>query len=185
MAEYTFRVAVVGDPAVGKTRLVKRLTTGEYTRIHYPTLGVEASTYLVHTTSGRIQFDIRDCAGSDRFGGHLSGFFRGANAAISVFSLDSRCSYASTNNWISFLRTACGDIPIVVCGNKADAPNREIDIENVSVPTGCDYLTVSARNHTGLEDIFLKLSRRLLADPELQLVEGPVLVPPTIGTPEP
>lgn len=180
--EHVFKVAVVGDGAVGKTSLVKRITTGEYRRIHYPTLGVEASRYLLHTTRGRVLFDIRDCAGIDRFGGHLSGFFLGSDAAIAVFALDSLDSYNSIPNWISLVHSECGDIPVVVCGNKTDSPNHEVDIEHVSAPDHSMYLAVSARNWTGLHEIFLRLARRLLRDSELRAVEAPAVGAPVVRT---
>lgn len=175
---YMFKIAVVGDAAVGKTSLVKRIVTGEYKTPHYPTLGVERTLYTMYTTRVRVSFDIRDCA---RW--CSSEFFRDSDAAIAVFALDSLASYTNVANYISLARSECGDIPVVVCGNKADSPNYEVDTRNISIPANSVYLTVSARNWTGLSDIFLVLARQLLGDTELRAVEAPAVEPPIVTLP--
>ena len=43
--EYKFKITVVGDPAVGKTTLVKKYTTGSFQKDYISTLGAQFSNY--------------------------------------------------------------------------------------------------------------------------------------------
>ena len=167
-----YKVAILGNGAVGKTSLVKRFTTGEYRDIHVPTLGVEQSVYPIYTTRGPILFDIRDCAGIGKFGAHLSGFLRGTQAAVVVFAMDSMDSYTEVPNWVSLARSGREDTPILLCGNKEDSPNHEVDVENVlaELPRNSVYLSISTRDSGDVNAVFLELARLLMGCTELELI---------------
>lgn len=53
-----YKLVLVGDGGVGKTTLVKRHITGEFTKGYVPTLGVEVKSLMFNTNYGPVTFDI-------------------------------------------------------------------------------------------------------------------------------
>lgn len=91
---------------------------GKWEPKYVATLGMEV--YNVST------FSLHDCAGQEKLGGLRDGYYIGANAALVWFDLGSKVTLRSCANWIKDLHRVCGDIPIVLVGNKSELINRKV-----------------------------------------------------------
>lgn len=63
-----FKVALIGDGAVGKTSLMSRHKTGEFKRQYVPTIGAEVVPLDFFTSHGRVALIVWDTAGQEKFG---------------------------------------------------------------------------------------------------------------------
>lgn len=160
-----FKVLLVGDGGVGKTALAKRLRYGDFVNYYLPTLGVELIPLNFVTSSGPAVINVWDCAGRALLGGGRKGYYTGAHAAIVMFDLTNESTYSSIANLVNSIRESEGNIPIVVCGNKADSENRGY----YPVPIGMPYYDISAKTMYNFENPFLHILRVLLGNPELRL----------------
>jgi len=115
-----FKISLVGDGGVGKTALTRRHLTGEFIKRYVPTIGVEVHPIAFHTTVGRVLFKVWDCAGQEKFGGLRDGYYISSHGGIIMFDVTSRLTYQNVPNWHRDLCRVCGQIPIVLCGNKVD-----------------------------------------------------------------
>ena len=59
----------------GKTTFVKRHLTGEFEKKYVATLGVEVHPVMFQTNRGKIQFNVWDTAGQEKFGGLRDGYY--------------------------------------------------------------------------------------------------------------
>lgn len=178
----SFKVVVVGDGGVGKTTWLKRHRTGEFEKRYIATMGVEVHTLTVHTNHGPIFFKMWDTAGQEKFGGHrLKGYAQGAEAAIIMFDVTSKLSYLSVDNWFIQIRDICGNIPIVLCGNKCDVPGRKVLAKNMTFHrlNAIPYYDISARSNYNFEKPLLYLATRLTGK-NIAFTEAPALQPPVI-----
>jgi len=179
----TFKIILVGDGGVGKTTFVKRHLTGEFETLYNPTMGVEIHPLIFFTSDGKIKFEIWDTAGQEKFGGLRDGYYLQGNGAIIMFDLCSQNSYRNVSNWYRDVIRVCKNIPIVLCGNKADRKEqRQVKPKTVSFHKNKDlaYFEISAKSNLHFEKPFLWLSQKLLSNPKLELVEAPALIPPEI-----
>ena len=71
-------------------------------------------------TVGTVVIDVWDPADPANNFGLRDGFYTGGQCAIIMFDLTSRTTYKNVHNWYQDLRRLCGDIPIILCGNKFD-----------------------------------------------------------------
>jgi len=122
----TFKVLVIGDGGVGKTAFVKKHLTGEFTKYYKATQGATVHPMDWHTNYGPITLKVWDTAGQEKFGGLRDGYYIGGDSAIIMFDVTSRLTYNKVPTWHRDLTRVCGDVPIVILGNKVDVKDRKV-----------------------------------------------------------
>lgn len=174
--EYKFKITVVGDPAVGKTTLVKKYTTGSFQKDYISTLGAQFSNYEEKIEGNQVKLFIWDIAGQQTFEVMRRKFYTGSSGAIIVFSHapEELKSYNNIERWFKELIKYCGDIPIALFGNKIDLIN-EKDLASNKDEVNSDfnvgkfkedhdligYFKTSALTGQGVIEAFQKLVREL------------------------
>ena len=174
-----FKLVLIGDGGVGKTTFVKRHLTGEYEKSYIATVGVEVHPLNFFTTRGQIVFNVWDTAGQEKLSGLRDGYYIGGNCGIIMFDVTSRITYKNVPKWHRDLVRVCDNIPIVLVGNKVDVKDRKVKAKQITYHRrhNLQYFDVSAKSNYQFEKPFLWLARRLSGDPNLGLVEAPVLQP--------
>lgn len=178
MAEVpTFKLLLVGDGGTGKTTFVKRHLSGEFEKRYIATIGVEVHPLDFHTSRGVLRFDVWDTAGQEKFGGLRDGYYIQGKCAIIFFDVTSRITYKNVPNWHRDIVRVCEDIPIVLCGNKVDIKERRVKARTITFhrKKNLQYYDISAKNNYHFEKPFLWLAKKLVGDPNLELVAQPVL----------
>ncbi len=174
--EYKFKITVVGDPAVGKTTLIRKYTTGGFQKDYIATLGAQFSNYEERIEGKQVKLFIWDIAGQETFEMMRQKFYKGSSAAIIVFSHapEELESFNHIKKWFNELKKYCGDIPIALFGNKIDLiyENELISNEekvNADFNVGkfvneydiIEYFKTSALTGQGVIESFQKLVREL------------------------
>merc|ERR1712203_281821 len=174
-----FKLVLVGDGGTGKTTFVKRHLTGEFEKKYIATLGVEVHPMGFFTNHGQIKFNVWDTAGQEKLGGLRDGYYIGGNCGIIMFDVCSRITYSNVPKWYKDLTRVCENIPIVLVGNKVDVKDRKVKAKQITFhrKKNLQYYDISAKSNYQFEKPFVWLLRRLTNDPNLVLVEAPVLAP--------
>ncbi len=131
-SDYVFKVAVVGDGRVGKTSLIKMFTHSSFEKEYIKTIGAQLSSYIKEIDGDKIKLLFWDIAGQDSFHFLRPSFYNNSRAAIIVYSLEEnklgKESFKHIQDWYEEITKYCGDLPIVVFGNKVDLVHeKEID----------------------------------------------------------
>jgi GTP-binding nuclear protein Ran len=157
----TFKCVLVGDAGVGKTSLIRRHLTGEFVQVYDATFGVSINPLVFNTTSGPIRFYV--------WGTH----YVQADCAIVMFDLTSRISYNNCRDWIAKVRNICGDIPIILVGNKFDIADRKVMPNDINLHREINalYYDISVKSNYQFEKPFLGLAQMLMRDANIQLVD--------------
>jgi GTP-binding nuclear protein Ran len=174
-----FKLILVGDGGTGKTTFVKRHLTGDFEKRYVATVGVDVHPLVFYTSRGKICFNCWDTAGQEKFGGLREGYYIQGNCAIIMFEVTSRQTYKNVPNWYRDIVRVCDNIPIVLVGNKVDAPDRQVKGKMITFHRrkGLQYYDISAKSNYNFEKPFLWLAKRLANDAELTFVEPPTVVP--------
>mmetsp|Transcript_23840 Transcript_23840/g.34864 ORF Transcript_23840/g.34864 Transcript_23840/m.34864 type:complete len:229 (+) Transcript_23840:37-723(+) len=175
-----FKIVIVGDGGVGKTTFVKRHLTGEFEKQYVATQGAMAHKMPFFTNKGPINYNVWDTAGQEKFGGLGDGYYVKASAAIIMFDVTARITYQNVPNWYKALERVCEQIPMVLCGNKVDRPERQIKTRQITFhrKKNIKYYDISAKSNYNYEKPFLFISRKLARDSSLVFTQQPALAPP-------
>lgn len=100
-----------------------------------------------------------------------------------MFDVCSRITYQNVPKWYKDLVRVCENIPIVLVGNKVDVKDRKVKAKQITFhrKKNLQYYDISAKSNYQFEKPFIWLLRRLVGDPNLTLVEAPVLQPSEIA----
>ena len=121
--EYTFKLCLLGDSAVGKTSLRRTYMGASFIHNHVLTLGADFSMQDVMVNSGEnVKVQIWDLAGQDLFQTLRHRFLGGTSAAIIVFDITRKETLQNIPKWINDLWNNNKDrsIPLLIIGNKID-----------------------------------------------------------------
>lgn len=179
--EYAFKVVCFGDGGVGKTSLIVRLTENRFSEDYKMTLGTSFAAHTINIEDKIVTLQIWDLGGQPSFSHLRSFFYAGAKGAVIVFDLTDVKSFQNVTTWYKELRSVCGDVPIVLIGNKNDlAGNRVVsrqEAEMLARSLGAPYIETSAKTGDKVNLAFQSVSRRLLGiEEKLPMVKG-VVVP--------
>ena len=168
------KVCMAGEPAVGKTSLIRRFVVGDYDDRYIVTLGTKVTKGTVRVrgpaTNEETPVDLIlwDVMGTPSIRELLKeAYYRGAKGILAVFDLSRPATLGALDGWANSIRLVAGPIPIHVVGNKADLvePRKvsEPDLARFCEARGWPWSYASAKTGDGVVAAFEAISRALLA----------------------
>jgi Ras-related protein Rab-23 len=159
--DFVFKITVIGDGGVGKTSLIKKYTKGSFRKEYIKTLGAQFSQYDEKIEDSAVKLFFWDIAGQREFSFMRPTFYKGSKAAIIVFSYakEEKDSFNHISEWHDDIKKYCGNIPIVLFGNKIDLlENEPLDESKVDKIVRernfLGYYKTSAKTGTGVYEAF-------------------------------
>ncbi|CAF4228740.1 unnamed protein product [Rotaria sordida] len=126
------KLILIGDGGVGKTTFVKRHITDELEMKYVSRLPISVHPLNFYTNLGEIIFNVWDTAGQEKFGCVHDSYYIGGQCAIIMFDVTSRMTYRNVSQWHKNIIRICGNIPIVLCGNKIDVKDRKLKAKSIT-----------------------------------------------------
>lgn len=165
---FVFKITVIGDGAVGKTSLIKKYTQGSFQKDYIKTLGAQFSKYDEEIEGNNVKLFFWDIAGQAEFMFMRPTFYKGSKAAIIVFSHaeGEEESYEHITAWHDDIKKFCGDLPIILFGNKVDlVKEKKMDekkvLDLVKERNFLGYYKTSAKTGNGVFKSFQAIIKEL------------------------
>eukprot|EP01136_Pigoraptor_vietnamica_P002181 Opistho-1_new@29780 len=124
--ERVFKVLVVGRFRTGKTCLIRRYVSDQFSDDYAQTIGVDFALKIIDwTPHEKVRLHLWDLAGQDRFVGLTHVYYRGADAAIVAFDVTREESLQVAAKWKrdvdAKVRLPDGSpLPCILVGNMCD-----------------------------------------------------------------
>ncbi|MFX0027427.1 MAG: Rab family GTPase [Candidatus Hermodarchaeota archaeon] len=168
LIDYKFKIAIVGDPGVGKTSLILRYTNNAFRRSYIPTLGVHVSDKIFKVKDSTVQLVLWDIAGQVKFETMRQQFYLGSDAVLLVFDLTNEKSFENLSNWYLDVKNQLKNRPELVgfiVGNKKDlieelkiSAEKAIELANSQ---NLGYIETSALTGENVDSAFNDLANKL------------------------
>lgn len=167
-----FKVAIIGDPMVGKTSVVKKFVLDEFEDDYLLTLGAKVMTKEVEIPvpatgeTHNVMFMIWDMMGQKHFKIIESVVFENVKGAIVVCDYTRQRSMENLEYWIEAMFSITGKIPVVIVANKSDlkddAQFSAEEVQKVAWKYNAVAIDTSAKTGQNLDEVFRKLGEIML-----------------------
>ena len=165
IADFKWKIIVIGDPSVGKTTLMLRYTQKKFRELYIPTVGAQISRKDVKIGEHICSLNIWDIAGQQKFSNIRRLFYEGADAAMIIFDITDKTSFVNTSIWFKDYISLCNNRFGVLIGNKVDLEKNRIILQEwgqtLSEKMGFRYFETSAKTGKNIEDVFSYIAANL------------------------
>lgn len=163
----SFKLLLVGDGGVGKTSYARSfcgMLDGRYDVRHNEATGAAIYPAKIHTNHGPVLFNIWEGDGQEYFGGLRDALYIKGECAIIMFDVMNLRSYKSVKMWYKDVVRACGEIPMVLVGNKVDVPQRKVlpsQITSLRRRLPLQYYDIAVKSNVKTSEPLLWLAKTL------------------------
>ena len=168
------KVVLLGDSGVGKTCIISRYISGSFDKNIASTNGASYCSKMVkfEELGKNLLLDVWDTAGQEKYRALTKFFYKDASVVILVYDITREESFNNLKNyWYNQLQENCKNVVIGLAGNKCDLYEEEkvseVEAREFADKIGAIFELTSAKNNTGINDIFEKVGNKYL-DPNFQ-----------------
>ena len=151
------KLILLGDSAVGKSKLVERYLQDNYDprRLSTHALTLYRKNITLGDDSQEVKIDLWDTAGQEKFNSMHPSYYYKAHVCILVFDVTRKSTYLNLKNWYQELRTYCPNIPCILCANKCDV-DYMVTRKNFKFPreNNIPFFFVSSADGTNVVKVF-------------------------------
>jgi Ras-related protein Rab-7A len=167
MDRILLKIMMLGDSKVGKTSIITRYVSEEFSHTNMPTISPTFYEKDEDVAHYKIRLQIWDTSGQEKFSSISQMFYREAHACVLVFSSESEESLNRLEYWESqFLKVVRQDenlaVPIIILCNKSDKKMNKNLKKKLESDQKIEFYDVSASKGTGIHKVFSIISERAL-----------------------
>ncbi len=161
------KIALLGDPAVGKTSLVRRFVFDMFEDKYITTIGAKVVKKEMQVKDVDLKMMIWDLLGQDSFNILVNSTLKGVEGALIVFDLTRKNTLDRIDNLINVIKDNNPDAKIVFLGNKVDLEEEievdKDDIEQTLSKYEEEYYLTSAKTGENVEEAFKSLAEKMIS----------------------
>lgn len=190
---FDLNIAVVGEPATGKSAIISRLTNNTFPPFYKPTNGVDHSVSTVEIDEGiEAKINFWDISGHERSGTTTGSYYSKCTGFIFVFDRTRDLTLSSLLNWNMDINAGKNSYGVVfeensskiLIANKSDLINSSYDIYNQeaeisSFSETCGIIECfecSAKSGLGLDKAIRTLAKNMVDELRKKGVVGKSLL---------
>ncbi|KAG8466866.1 hypothetical protein KFE25_008245 [Diacronema lutheri] len=160
------KIISVGEPAVGKSCLIKRYCEQRFVSKYVATIGVDYGVKPIKIRGTEVRVNFWDLAGGEEYAEIRNEFYKDAQGGILVFDVNSRQSFEALGFWRKEATAlGAGGAQFVLCGNKSDVGKRVVSADEgqkFAALHGLPYFETTAKDGDNVTEMFHALFARVV-----------------------
>ncbi|XP_053575008.1 ras-related protein Rab-19 [Bombina bombina] len=167
--DFLFKIILIGDSNVGKTCVVHRFHSGNFSDKQQNTIGVDFTVRSLNIEGKKVKVQVWDTAGQERFRTITQSYYRSAHGAIIAYDITRRQTFESIPHWIHEAeKYGAANLMLMLIGNKSDLlEKRQVLFEEACTLAEkhglLAVLETSAKESHNVEEVFLLMAKELIA----------------------
>ena len=160
------KICMLGATGVGKTSLVSRYVLSVFSDKYLTTIGVKVDKKTVPVDGTEVTLLLWDIYGQDEFQTVRTSYLKGASGYLLVADGTRQLTLDTARELQKTAEGVVGRVPFVLVLNKSDlAGEWRLDDKALfkMANEGWTIIKTSAKTGEGVEDAFLKLTRKVVA----------------------
>lgn len=174
-----FKVILCGEYGVGKTSLFRRFATNSFIetkevstlKSRQSTLGLDHFSRRFDVNANKsIKLQLWDTGGLERVASITNSYYKFAEAALLVFSLDSLDSFHCLSQHLIEILSLAENAKIFLIGNKTDLTPHEVNDSDVELfveqfPKFNGIFKISCKTNEGVQEMLADIAEKLALSP--------------------
>ena len=166
--EITLKILLVGDSSVGKTTLLLKYVEGKFSDSHITTIGVEYKDKEITVDNRKINLQIWDTSGQERYRSITKNFYRNADGILFIFDVTNEESFNQLKDWLTSSEVCDKDFKKLIVGNKIDLKEKRVvnkeKMENFAEKKELKCFETSAKDNTNVNEVFEEMAKLILSN---------------------
>ena len=157
--DYTIKILLLGDSNVGKTLLIGKFIKDDFSENTLNTIGLDLKCKSLILEDKKINVQLWDTAGQEKYKSMTTSYYRGVNIIIVVFDVTKQESFNHVKNWIADIdKFARPNVMKILVGNKIDLINERVisneEGKKLSQQFKIKFFETSAKSSEGVKEMF-------------------------------
>lgn len=181
MNSETFKIVLIGEAGVGKTSIIMQFVDQTFQEeIQSSAGGTYCSKTLSYSTNKYLNIELWDTAGQERYRSLTKMFYADANAAVLVYDITRKETFDELKNyWADQIKERSDEgVILAIVGNKEDLyESEQVDEKEArkfAEELGAIFGKTSAKNQSGVNDLFIEIAKKYLNVDDVQIVNEDV-----------
>ena len=168
MCDVCLKILLVGDSSVGKTTLLLQYVDGKFSENHITTIGVEYKDKEITVNNRKINLQIWDTSGQERYQSITKNFYRNADGILFVFDVTNEESFNHIKNWLMTSEDVEKNFKKIMVGNKIDLEDKIVinkeKADKFAEKKNMKCFLTSAKDGINVDTIFQEIAELVLAN---------------------
>ena len=162
-----YKILILGDSSVGKTSLLLQFCDDKFDPETLTTVGIDYKKKFIMRHGKKIQLQICDTAGQERFRSIAKNYFKNCDGIIIVYDISNFKSFENIKIWLDSIKENIDmdKIGLVVVGNKIDlVEKREVKEDmrkNFEEKQQIKVIETSAKANMNVNETFIEIIDQL------------------------
>ena len=163
------KIIIIGDPAVGKTSLVKKFISGQFTQDYKSSIGTNIFIKDIELDNiGKLTIQLWDIAGQERWTKMRHSYYSGAKGVFIVGDLTRKNTFDQIEKfWFPDVKKYCEYAPLALLANKCDLKSNLNEKEIIAYGEQINAISTiwtSAKTGENVELAFKTISERAIKE---------------------
>ena len=163
----SYKIILLGDTTVGKTSLIVRYCDSKFNENCLSTIGVDTKTKYVKYNDKKIELEIWDTAGQEKYKSLAKNCYKGADGIILIYDITQKKTFHNIKNWYNDIKDSINisKVAIIIVGNKSDLPNVEVNkeiSEKFCEQYNLQLIQTSCKDNINIEETFNSLIENMI-----------------------